>query len=579
MRPSAPFLSSLRRRLGPFCLLLPLLGCSSADEAAASPSSRQPDGATATAPLYAGPPDDVYEARTRTEIVIDLSASDWDLLRHDGRTMAQQTAEVVPDFDYTEVFATVRVDGMVYEGVGVQKKGFLGSLSALRPSLRLDFERGGVPLDAGTRRLTLNAGLQDRSHARECMAFALFSRAGLPAPRCSLAHVTVNGVDLGTYANVEPIRKPLLARHFGDADGNLYEGSLADFDDESSARIELETNMSQNDRSDVLQLTQALKASDAELVQALEPLIDLEQFRSFWAMETLIGHWDGYSEAANNYYAYHDPVSGRIVFLPWGVDQAFTGVRPFATRPYFASVYAGARLTQRLYALPEQRELFRARLGELNDQLWDVEALVEQAEAVARIAPDVDLDAMEAHQAYLRSHGDELRAALAEPAPPPEALEPSTPAPARTCVGSRPITGELDGAWRGEGAAVRVEVALDGAALRAELVGTFDNDPANPRLATFSVLSALDAERGLLLLLNLPEQLLSPGRYPFHGFETSGLVGVIQADGAFTFVGFIGDGQLELTDADATVGAPVAGRFEAVLYQTACASAEPTRPN
>ncbi len=512
----------------------------------------------------------MYEASARTEIDIQLSDSDWNVLRHDGRTMAQLTAEVVPDFDYTEVFATVRVDGVAYVGVGLQKKGFLGSLSALRPSLRLDFERGGVELDSGSRRLTLNAGLQDRSHARECMAFGLFTRAGLPAPRCSLAHVTVNGTDLGTYTNVEPIRKPMLQRHFESVEGNLYEGSLADFDDESSARIELETNTTRNDRGDLLRLTEALKASDEELVRALEALIDLEQFRSFWALETLIGHWDGYSESANNYYAYHDPITDRLVFLPWGVDQAFMGMRPFATRPYSASVYAGARLSQRLYALPEQRALFRARLGELNEQLWDVDSLLAETAAVARIAPDADPDAMATHESYLRARGDELRAALAEPAPTPEALEPSAPPPPRTCVGSRPITGELSGAWQGEGASVLVDVALDGRPLRAEFAGTFDIDSASPQLSTFTVFSALDAERGLLLVLNLPEQLLRPGRYPFHGFETSGLVGLIGVDGAFTFIGFLGDGALELTRADAAPAAPIAGRFEAVLYQTAC---------
>jgi hypothetical protein len=65
--------------------------------------------------------------------------------------------------------------------------------------------------------------------------------------------------------------------------------------------------------------------------------------------------------------------------------------------------------------------------------------------------------------------------------------------------------------------------------------------------------------------------LLLPGRYPFHAFETSGLVGLIGVGGAFTFIGFVGDGELELTRAAATPGAPVAGRFDAVLYQTACA--------
>ena len=34
---------------------------------------------------------------------------------------------------------------------------------------------------------------------------ALFTRAGLPASRCNLARVVVNGVDLGTYSNENTI--------------------------------------------------------------------------------------------------------------------------------------------------------------------------------------------------------------------------------------------------------------------------------------------------------------------------------------------------------------------------------------
>jgi hypothetical protein len=56
-------------------------------------------------------------------------------------------------------------------------------------------------------------------------------------------------------------------------------------------------------------------------------------------------------------------------------------------------------------------------------------------------------------------------------------------------------------------------------------------------------------------------------RSPLHAFDTSGLVGHIGVGGAFTFSGFVGDGELELTRAAATPEAPIEGRFDAVLYQ------------
>ncbi len=40
------------------------------------------------------------------------------------------------------------------------------------------------------------------------MAYKLFNDAGVQAPRCSFAKVTVNGEYLGLYSNVESIGKP-----------------------------------------------------------------------------------------------------------------------------------------------------------------------------------------------------------------------------------------------------------------------------------------------------------------------------------------------------------------------------------
>jgi hypothetical protein len=58
---------------------------------------------------------------------------------------------------------------------------------------------------------------------------SVFRAAGLPAPYCSFTHVTVNGADLGVYANVETVDEEMIARIYGDHDGELFEGTLSDF--------------------------------------------------------------------------------------------------------------------------------------------------------------------------------------------------------------------------------------------------------------------------------------------------------------------------------------------------------------
>ena len=41
-----------------------------------------------------------------------------------------------------------------------------------------------------------------------------------------------------------------------------------------------------------------------ELNDRLDELVDLHEFVTFWAMESLIGFWDGYSGNQNNFFVY-----------------------------------------------------------------------------------------------------------------------------------------------------------------------------------------------------------------------------------------------------------------------------------
>ena len=135
------------------------------------------------------------------------------------------------------------VDGLAIADVGVRKKGFFGSIDSVRPSLIVDFNRyvPQQPID-GIGRLTLNNNKQDTSCVGQYLAYFLFRAAGVPAARAGFASVTVNGEGLGIYTLVEPIKKPFLARAFGDSAGSLYEGTVADLVPESLGKLEVETH-------------------------------------------------------------------------------------------------------------------------------------------------------------------------------------------------------------------------------------------------------------------------------------------------------------------------------------------------
>ena len=132
--------------------------------------------------------------------------------------------------------------------------------------------------------------------------------------------------------------------------------------------------------------TRRLYSVDARPLAEVDAWLD--QFRRFWAIETLSGNWDSYSGNTNNFYLYHHPGSDRLLFLPWGTDTAFTGGSIIDAYNQTLTVYATGALANRLYNLPDERERFRALLGELNDSLWDADALEARLDELATLSSD-----------------------------------------------------------------------------------------------------------------------------------------------------------------------------------------------
>jgi SAM-dependent methyltransferase len=208
------------------------------------------------------------------EVVIEMAPGDFDALRHQSRSLLAMLGEGCQDGPnanpYTYFPATVTVDGNRLEMSAVRKKGFLGSASLSKPSLKISFDELVPGREfSGVEGLTLNNSKQDPSLLKTCLALKMFRDAGVPASRCSLAHVTLNGADLGIYMNVEPMTKRFLARHFVDNTGNLYEGQLSDLRPGFTATYEKKTNTGDPDRSDLDGLTTALMAADVDLEATL----------------------------------------------------------------------------------------------------------------------------------------------------------------------------------------------------------------------------------------------------------------------------------------------------------------------
>ena len=300
--------------------------------------------------------------------------------------------------------------------------------------------------------MTLNNNRQDPSHTRQCMAYDMFRKVGLAAPRCNLARVTVNGEEFGIYTNVEAIKKPFLTRNFGNKDGNLYEAQIADFGVYTNDKFEKKTNEKENDRSDLAEVASALTLDDENLIATLGQLIDIEEFIRYWAVETLIGQWDSATGNANNYYIYKNPDDGLFHYIPWGADAAFTGVNLF--KPDAGPLYRSISIASRLYSIDQYKNQYHSTLTQLMATQWDEQELLAEVDRIKQLTatPESAYTNMRAfisgsgtkgQEGYIRSQRELLTSAIAglEPAQTEylindKVLDCDTPAPTSTLTAS-----------------------------------------------------------------------------------------------------------------------------------------------
>lgn len=534
----------------------------------------------------------LFDPNRLLEIQIELDSADWDELRWQARTMAGifgeeecMTEPLVSPFTYFP--ANVRVDGELVEHVGVRKKGLLGSISSTKPSLKIKFDEYVADQRlSGIALMTLNNDQQDPSHLRQCLTYGLFAKAGLPAPRCNFAHVTVNGRDLGVYAHIESITKPLLARQFGDDGGNLYEGTLSDFRPEWVGTFQRKTHKSDADRSDLDALVAALEVGDDDLLPALATVLDVDEYLDFWGMEVLTGHWDGYASNRNNFYLYGDPADGRFHFIPWGTDGTMqSNFRPPPDGgPPLASVVATARLPRRLYQHPLGRYRYLGRLTTLLDQVWDEPAILAEIDRMAALirpalAPDLiegfQRD-VEATRAFVRSRRPAIATELA--GGPPAWDNPESGPPCRQTVGRFRATFAVPWAQPGVLTAT-AQVQLFGAELELAEVGaaagTSGSDPW-PAHAAIHVVGITQEEvppiwhpgDALLVIVYVDPALFGSQRTIAidgqHAFAWV-ILAPLNEDGTrrMVLLGMLWDGELTLQAAGTKPGEIVSGTIDA----------------
>ena len=277
--------------------------------------------------------DDLFNIAALQRVDLLVNSQDWEKLK--------------ANFQENTYYPTdLRWNGLTVRNIDIRSRG-LGSRSATKPGLRVDFDRyASSQTFLGLKSIVLDNLTQDPSGIKESVTMRMFARMGVPAPRESFTRLYVNNELIGLYAIVESVDKDLLARIFGAVDGNIQnDGFLFEYNYILGApwrleylgaelgpygeRFDPKTNESKSDTEKWGPIEELVRlANDTPapaLTPVLEPRLDIAAFVRYVALQNFVAQNDGFLgyDGMNNFYFYRLEDSTRHVFIAWDEDNAF----------------------------------------------------------------------------------------------------------------------------------------------------------------------------------------------------------------------------------------------------------------
>jgi spore coat protein CotH len=360
--------------------------------AAAFVTAGTPAAETAPPPRLITERDALFRKAQVLNLTIEVGKAEADSLRREPRK-------------YVRVL--LKEGNTEYADTGMHLKGAAGSFRGFddKPGLTLNMDKfSDGQRFHGLDKLHLANSVQDPSYLSELICGELYRAAGVPASRVSHATVTLAGRKRGLYYIKEGYDKQFLRAHFGNTNGNFYDGGfLRDIDQP----LELISGKDVADRADLKALLTAVREPDEKKrFEKMEKLLDMDRFITYLVLQAVTWDWDGYPMNRNNYRIYHDPKTNKITFIPSGMDQMF-GDPNGPILPNFQGAVAAE-----LMKTKEGKKRYYARLREIMDKVYSVDRItrrLDELEAVVQPAlASVDAGAGRDY----KNHVNRLRSAV-----------------------------------------------------------------------------------------------------------------------------------------------------------------------
>lgn len=246
------------------------------------------------------------------------------------------------------VSATVTIDGVTYENVGMRLKGN-SSLRGLKNEgsgggpgglasqdtpedlpwlIRLDKFVEGQNHD-GIHDLVIRSN-NSQTALNEAVAVELLELAGLATQQAIAVSFTVNGSDPTLRLAIEHPDDVWMETYY-DADGSLYKAeSTSDYSyrgEDPEAYDEVFDQEAGDDNADLTPLLEFLEfineSGDATFAAELPERLDVEAFATYLAAQELIDNFDDIDGPGNNSYLYYDTETGMFTVVAWDHNLAF----------------------------------------------------------------------------------------------------------------------------------------------------------------------------------------------------------------------------------------------------------------
>ncbi len=323
------------------------------------------------------------------------------------------------------VLATVIFDGDTLRDVGVEVKGSSSDFAnfTMKKSfdLSFDFIHDDQKL-AGFERTNLHCGIYDASHIREVLFYEIGGYY-VPVAKSNYVHLTINGQNWGIYTNTQQLNKDFLQEWFAgeigprwrgespygrvgadttcfnvaDTNGRQATGSALHYmGDDSLSYVNFYTPKGSHDAdrwSELIAFAEVLNTvSDADLIDSLGQVLDLDEALWFLAHEIVFGDEDSYVyKAQSDYYIYKHAETNRFIPLEYDGNSCLEG-RSTSWGPLHRADDPCMPLLHRLLNIPELRERYLAHVRYIVDEYFRPDIVLPRIDAYAALIDTFEMD-------------------------------------------------------------------------------------------------------------------------------------------------------------------------------------------